>query len=103
MCELLAMSASRPARLTVSLRTLASHGAPDAASPDGWGVAFDQGDHVVLHREAAPAGAGIDAAMDTQRLWRWRGLARKKAQGPAAGPENRGHFAALKEWKVAIG
>jgi predicted glutamine amidotransferase len=56
MCELLAMSASQPARLTVSLRTLASHGAPDAASPDGWGVAFYQGDHVVLHREAAPAG-----------------------------------------------
>ncbi|HPL79299.1 MAG TPA: class II glutamine amidotransferase [Burkholderiaceae bacterium] len=56
MCELLAMSASRPARPTVSLRTLASHGAPDAASPDGWGVAFYQGDHVVLHREAAPAG-----------------------------------------------
>lgn len=55
-CELLAMSASQPARLTVSLRTLASHGAPDAASPDGWGVAFYQGDHVVLHREAAPAG-----------------------------------------------
>ena len=56
MCELLAMSASQPARLTLSLRTLASHGAPDAASPDGWGVAFYQGDHVVLHREAAPAG-----------------------------------------------
>ena len=56
MCELLAMSASRPARPTVSLRTLASHGAPDAASPDGWGVAFYLGDRVVLHREAAPAG-----------------------------------------------
>lgn len=56
-----------------------------------------------FRREAAPAGAGADAATDRQRLWRWRGLARKKAQGPAAGPENRGHFAALKEWKVAIG
>ncbi len=56
-----------------------------------------------FRREAAPAGAGADAATDRQRLWRWRGLARKKARGPAAGPENRGHFAALKEWKVAIG
>ena len=44
-----------------------------------------------------------EGAADKQKLWRWRGLARKKAQVPAAGPENRGHFAALKEWKVAIG
>ncbi len=56
-----------------------------------------------FRREATPADAGADAGSDKQRLWRWRGLARKKAQGPAAGQENRGHFAALKEWKVAIG
>jgi ATP-dependent RNA helicase SUPV3L1/SUV3 len=38
-----------------------------------------------------------------ERLWRWRGLARKKQQARAAGPADQGHFAALKEWKVAIG
>jgi len=43
MCELLALSGSRPARLTFSLHTLASHGAIDGTSPDGWGVAFYQG------------------------------------------------------------
>jgi glutamine amidotransferase len=56
MCELLALSSSRPARLTFSLRTLASHGAIDGTSPDGWGVAFYQGEDVALFREAAPAG-----------------------------------------------
>ena len=52
-----------------------------------------------FRREAAKG----EGATDKDRLWRWRGLARKKAQGQAAGPEGHGHFAALKEWKVAIG
>jgi len=56
MCELLALSSSRPARLTFSLRTLASHGAIDGTSPHGWGVAFYQGEDVALFRDAAPAG-----------------------------------------------
>ena len=56
MCELLALSSSRPARLTFSLHTLASHGAIDGTSPDGWGVAFYQGEDVALFRDAAPAG-----------------------------------------------
>ena len=56
MCELLALSGSRPARLTFSLHTLASHGAIDGTSPDGWGVAFYQGEDVALFRDAAPAG-----------------------------------------------
>ena len=55
MCELLALSGSRPARLTFSLHTLASHGAIDGTSPDGWGVAFYQGEDVALFRDAAPA------------------------------------------------
>lgn len=55
MCELLALSSSRPVRLTFSLRTLASHGAIDGTSPDGWGVAFYQGQDVALFRDAAPA------------------------------------------------
>ena len=56
MCELLAWSSSQPARLSLSLRTLASRGAIDGTSPDGWGVAFYQGEDVALFRDAAPAG-----------------------------------------------
>ena len=56
MCELLALSSLQAARLTFSLKTLASHGAVDGNSPDGWGVAFYQGDDVALFRDTAPAG-----------------------------------------------
>ncbi|PXW78018.1 ATP-dependent RNA helicase SUPV3L1/SUV3 [Blastomonas natatoria] len=48
-------------------------------------------------------GGKSDADPDMDKLWRWRGLARKKKQAEAAGPADMGHFAALKEWKVAIG
>ena len=56
MCELLALSSSRPARLTFSLRTLASHGGEGGTAHDGWGVAFYQGTDVALFREPAAAG-----------------------------------------------
>jgi predicted glutamine amidotransferase len=55
MCELLALSSSQPARLTFSLRTLASHGGEADSAHDGWGVAFYQGDDVALFREPGPA------------------------------------------------
>lgn len=55
MCELLAMSSSRPARLTFSLNKLASHSAEPGVAPDGWGVAFYDGPDVALFRQAAPA------------------------------------------------
>lgn len=55
MCELLAMSSSRPARLTFSLNKLASHSAEPGLAPDGWGVAFYDGRDVALFREATPA------------------------------------------------
>lgn len=55
MCELLALSSSRPARLTFSLQRLASHGNLRGGSPDGWGVAFYSGHDVALFREPAPA------------------------------------------------
>jgi ATP-dependent RNA helicase SUPV3L1/SUV3 len=42
-------------------------------------------------------------ATDTAPLWRWRGLARKKPSEVAQAPRRDGHFAALAEWKVAIG
>ena len=55
MCELLALSSSRPAQLTFSLQRLASHGDMRGGSPDGWGVAFYAGHDVALFREPAPA------------------------------------------------
>ena len=55
MCELLALSSSQPARLTFSLRTLASRGGAAGSSHDGWGVAFYQGQDVALFREPSAA------------------------------------------------
>jgi glutamine amidotransferase len=54
-CELLALSSSRPARLTFSLHTLAEHGGLHGRSHDGWGVAFYAGNDVALFREPRPA------------------------------------------------
>lgn len=59
MCELLALSSSRPVRLTFSLHVLASHGRPPGRSHDGWGVAFYEGSDVALFRE--PSGAADSA------------------------------------------
>lgn len=56
MCELLAMSSSQSAKLTFSLRTLASRGGAAGNTHDGWGVAFYQGRDVALFREPAAAG-----------------------------------------------
>ena len=56
MCELLAMSCSRPARLTFSLETLAAHGAAGGRHRDGWGAAFYQDKDVALFREPRAAG-----------------------------------------------
>ena len=56
MCELLAMSSSRPARLTFSLETLAAHGAAGGRYRDGWGAAFYQDKDVALFREPRAAG-----------------------------------------------
>ena len=55
MCELLALSSSRPARLTFSLRTLAARGGATGSAHDEWGVAFYQGLDVALFREPAAA------------------------------------------------
>ena len=56
MCELLAMSSARPARLTFSLHTLAARGAAAGGTHDGWGVAFYEGTDVALFREPTAAG-----------------------------------------------
>jgi predicted glutamine amidotransferase len=54
-CELLALSSSRPARLTFSLHTLAARGGLMGRSHDGWGVAFYEEHDVALFREPRPA------------------------------------------------
>lgn len=72
MCELLAVSTSRPARLAFSLHTLAGHGSPTGSTRDGWGVAFYQGDDVALFREPGAAG---DSAL----------VRYLESQGPATG------------------
>jgi predicted glutamine amidotransferase len=55
MCELLALSSSRPAQLTFSLQTLAARGGVSGITHDGWGVAFYQGQDVALFREPSAA------------------------------------------------
>jgi predicted glutamine amidotransferase len=67
MCELLALSASQPARLTFSLHTLASHGSMNSTTHDGWGVAFYQGADVALFREPLAAdGSALVSYLETQ-------------------------------------
>jgi ATP-dependent RNA helicase SUPV3L1/SUV3 len=44
-----------------------------------------------------------DADAGTAPLWRWRGLGRKKQVQAESPPRADGHFAALADWKVAIG
>ncbi|OGA25976.1 MAG: class II glutamine amidotransferase [Betaproteobacteria bacterium RIFCSPLOWO2_02_FULL_67_26] len=56
MCELLAMSSRRPARLTFSLETLAAHSGRTGRNRDGWGAAFYQDGDVALFREPIAAG-----------------------------------------------
>ncbi len=72
MCELLALSSSRPARLTFSLRALAARGSLSSSTRDGWGVAFYQGHDVALFREPA---AAADSAL----------VRFLESQGPATG------------------
>jgi len=56
MCEILAMSSLRPARLTFSLAALSAHGAVGGRTCDGWGAGFYQGTDVSLFREPSAAG-----------------------------------------------
>lgn len=55
MCELLAMSARYPARLTSSLTRLAARAGDGSRNRDGWGIAFYQDKDVVLCRDITPA------------------------------------------------
>lgn len=67
MCELLALSSSRPVRVTFSLHALAARGGPSGRAHDGWGVAFYQGRDVALFREpAAAAGSALIGHLESQ-------------------------------------
>lgn len=55
MCELLAVSTSRPTQLTFSLSALAARSALPGNTRDGWGVAYCQGADVALFREPLAA------------------------------------------------
>lgn len=50
MCELLAISASAPVDVKLSLSGLAAHGGP-SGHPDGWGIAFADGKDTHVWRE----------------------------------------------------
>ncbi|MBN8913476.1 class II glutamine amidotransferase [Hyphomicrobium sp.] len=50
MCELLAISASAPVDVKLSLSRLAAHGGP-AGQPDGWGIAFAEGNDTQVWRD----------------------------------------------------
>lgn len=50
MCELLAISASAPVDVKLSLSRLAAHGGP-AGQPDGWGIAFAEGNDTHVWRD----------------------------------------------------
>ncbi|QCK88679.1 class II glutamine amidotransferase [Phreatobacter aquaticus] len=55
MCELLGMSSSKPATLSLSLPRLAAHGGPPTLIRDGWGVAYYEGRDVRLIKDVGPA------------------------------------------------
>ncbi len=61
MCELFAVSSSRPARVRLRFAEFATHGAPlqagtgFAGNPDGWGAAFFDGVDAHVLREPVPA------------------------------------------------
>lgn len=55
MCELFGMSSSRPAHASVPLSQLRLRGGQAADNPDGWGVAWWEGDVSHLVREPLPA------------------------------------------------
>jgi predicted glutamine amidotransferase len=68
-CELLAMSSRAPTGLSLSMRRLASRGAPGGKLADGWGVACYDGFDARLVREPEPAGdsAWLDWVIDAGR------------------------------------
>jgi ATP-dependent RNA helicase SUPV3L1/SUV3 len=73
----------------------------DPALAISMGLSADNAER--LMRAAGFRREGAAPGLQAAPLWRWRGLARKKKQDAAPEVAAAGHFAALKEWKVAIG
>ena len=73
----------------------------DPALAISMGLSADNADR--LMRAAGFRRDGAAPGPQNPAMWRWRGLDRRKKQRPAADVAAAGHFAALKEWKVAIG
>ena len=55
MCELFGLSSNAAIGVTLSLKTFASHGAPESSLKDGWGIAYYHGPDVRLIKDTAPA------------------------------------------------
>ncbi|MEP3276314.1 MAG: class II glutamine amidotransferase [Stappiaceae bacterium] len=55
MCELFAMSCSRPAAVTYSLKEFARHGGGLYQNKSGWGIAYAHGRETTLIKEPEPA------------------------------------------------
>ena len=69
MCELFAVSSRKPTVLSLSMRQLASRGAPGGMLADGWGVACYDGFDARVLREPEPAGdsAWLDHVINSGR------------------------------------
>jgi predicted glutamine amidotransferase len=55
MCELLAMSVSRPVEIGTYLARLTPRGGKTGPHADGWGVAYYEGRAARIFKDAAPA------------------------------------------------
>jgi len=73
----------------------------DPALAISMGLSADNAER--LMRAAGFRRDGAASGLPAAPLWRWRGLGRRKKQDAAPEVAAAGHFAALKEWKVAIG
>ncbi len=69
MCELFAVCSRTPTGLSLSIRRLASRGAPGGTLADGWGIACYDGFDVRVLREPEPAGdsAWLDHVINSGR------------------------------------
>lgn len=73
----------------------------DPALAISMGLSADNAER--LMRAAGFRREGAAPEPQSPAMWRWRGLGRKKKQVAKPDVAAAGHFAALKEWKVAIG
>ncbi len=61
MCQLLGVCASGPVRLRIAWGRFVARGSVAGANPDGWGVAYFDGDDALLYRSPAPAAQSVAA------------------------------------------